>query len=831
MAASPQPLRSLSKKVSFTSLTTVTEDSKDKRLAILTSGGDSQGMNATLRAIVRISLYKGMKPYLVYEGYNGLVKGGELIKECQWADVSYILHRGGTVIGTARCNEFREEEGRLRAARNLVQIGINNLVIIGGDGSLTGANIFKNEWNTLLEKLVERNQIAPIKAQQYSYLNIVGLVGSIDNDMCGTDMTIGTDSALHRIVEAIDCISSTASSHQRSFVMEIMGRNCGYLTVMAGIAGGADWVFIPENPPEAGWEKDMCKKLKTCRDQGRCLNFVLVAEGAIDTQRQKITPEYVKEVIQSELNYDTRITVLGHVQRGGKPSAYDRVLGSRMGAAAALALAKAEGEIPPVMIAIQGNEMTTVPLMECVNRTRSIDHALKEARFEDARNFRGGSFSGNIEILKRLEACSSADCVGNRAKGYRLAVMNVGAPAGGTNNCTRSFVRLMLYNGHSVLGIHNAFEGCANGEFEEMTWLQVSAWGSVGGSNLGTTRTMPSTAGMEKIASQLEKHGIQALLIIGGFEAFQSLLELEEARQMYPAFRIPILQIAATISNNVPGTEYSLGCDTALNVIVSACDVLKQSATASRKRVFVVESMGGYCGYLATAGALAGGADSAYIFEKQFKLPDLQKDVHHLVRKFRDGNVQRGLIIRNESCNVNYTTDFMAQMLAEEGDDCFIARSIVLGHLQQGDRPSPFDRILGAKYASHAVNHLLDQLQRCTNEEGDVIANTSDTVSVLGLIGLKYVATPVSSLKEISDMKYRIPNNQWWLQLYPLVRVLSHHIELDFTEEEHREQQTTAVVISKEQATAKETYSKIHLLPSLIILGAAIALITYSRFK
>lgn len=827
MAAPSPSLRQISKKVSFNSLSNVEDDPprEEKRLAILTSGGDSQGMNAALRAIVRIALYKGMKPYLVDEGYNGLVKGGHRIRKCQWADVSYILHKGGTVIGTARCREFREEEGRLTAARNLVTAGINNLVIIGGDGSLTGANLFKSEWPTLLEKLLAKNEITREQAQKYSYLNIIGLVGSIDNDMCGTDMTIGTDSALHRIVEAIDCVGSTAFSHQRSFVMEIMGRNCGYLTVMAGIAGGADWVFIPERPPEPGWEKSMCQKLKTCREQGRCLNFVLVAEGAIDQEGQKITPEYVRDVIQRELGYDTRITVLGHVQRGGKPSAYDRVLGSRMGAAASLALAKSEGEIPPLMIAIQGNEITTVPLMECVNRTRRIDMALKEARFEDVRNLRGQGFVNNIDILKRLEATSSPNKESQGQK-YKFAVMNVGAPAGGTNNCTRSFVRLLLYQGHTVMGIHNAFEGCANGEFEEMNWLQVSSWGSVGGSNLGTSRTLPSKANFRKIAEHLERNKIQALLVIGGFEAFQSIIELEENRHTYPPFRIPILQIAATISNNVPGTEYSLGCDTALNVIVSACDVLKQSATASRKRVFVVESMGGYCGYLATAGALAGGADSAYIFEKPFKLPDLQRDVQHLVKKFRDGNVQRGLIIRNESCSVNYTTDFMAQMLAEEGENCFIARSIVLGHLQQGDRPSPFDRIIGAKYASHAVGNLLDQLEKCTSDEGVVLATSPETVCVLGLIGLKYETTPVRDLKSRSDMKYRIPNNQWWLQLYPLVRVLSHHTELDYGEEKHREKPPKVV----ETNLAKETYN-IKWLPPVFVIGAAIALFAYSRYN
>jgi 6-phosphofructokinase 1 len=325
---------------------------------------------------------------------------------------------------------------------------------------------------------------------------------------------------------------------------------------------------------------------------------------------------------------------------------------------------------------------------------------------------------------------------------------------------------------------------------------------------------------------------VQALLVIGGFEAFQSLIELEEARKTHPAFRIPILQVAATISNNVPGTEFSLGCDTALNMIVGACDILKQSATASRKRLFVIESMGGYCGYLATAGALAGGADSAYIFERPFKLEDLQNDVRHLVRKFSDGNVQRALVIRNESCSLNYTTEFMTQMLAEEGDEYFIARNIVLGHLQQGDQPSPFDRILGAKYASHAVDYLMGQLEKSTTESGSVVTADPCSVCVLGLIGLDCLTTPVTSLKAVTDMKKRIPNDQWWLHLYPLVRVLSRHVELDFTDEPVRKGpldsfQTKPVVLPSDINGRRRHW----LHPLLTFSAAVIALIVYMKYN
>ncbi|XP_017087828.2 ATP-dependent 6-phosphofructokinase isoform X6 [Drosophila bipectinata] len=235
---------------------------KDKGLAVFTSGGDSQGMNAAVRACVRMAIYLGCKAYFIREGYQGMVDGGDCIQEANWASVSSIIHRGGTIIGSARCQDFRERAGRLKAANNLIQRGITNLVVIGGDGSLTGANLFRQEWSSLLEELVKNGTITPEQQEKFGVLHIVGLVGSIDNDFCGTDMTIGTDTALHRIIEAIDAISSTAYSHQRTFIMEVMGRHCGYLSVVAGVISEADYVFLPEYPPPQDWPDRLVLKLE-----------------------------------------------------------------------------------------------------------------------------------------------------------------------------------------------------------------------------------------------------------------------------------------------------------------------------------------------------------------------------------------------------------------------------------------------------------------------------------------------------------------------------------------------------------------------------------------
>jgi len=200
-------------------------------IGVLTSGGDAPGMNAALRAVVRTALSRGVAVYAIEEGYQGMVDGGDRIRSMTWDNVGGIMQLGGTVIGTARCAAFRTHAGRLQAAKNLLERGIDRLVVIGGDGSLTGADLFRQEWPALLAELVASGTVARNLAEHHAHLAIVGLVGSIDNDFSGTDMTIGTDSALHRITTAVDQISSTAASHQRTFVVEVMGRNCGYLAL------------------------------------------------------------------------------------------------------------------------------------------------------------------------------------------------------------------------------------------------------------------------------------------------------------------------------------------------------------------------------------------------------------------------------------------------------------------------------------------------------------------------------------------------------------------------------------------------------------------------
>ncbi|XP_011499037.1 PREDICTED: ATP-dependent 6-phosphofructokinase isoform X1 [Ceratosolen solmsi marchali] len=763
---------------------------RGKGLAVFTSGGDSQGMNAAVRAVVRMSIYLGCKVFFIREGYQGMVDGDENFVEASWSSVSCIIHRGGTVIGSARSMDFKEREGRKKAAKNLVKRGISNLCVIGGDGSLTGANLFKEEWSDLLQELLKEGEITSDECINYQQLHIVGMVGSIDNDFCGTDMTIGTDTALHRIIESIDAIVSTAYSHQRTFIMEVMGRHCGYLALVAAICSEADYVFIPEWPPEQDWPNKLCKKLMQERLTGQRLNIIIMAEGAVDRNGDPITAEKVREVVVDKLQQDTRITVLGHVQRGGNPSAFDRVLGCRMGAEAVMALVEATPETEACVVTLDGNQAVRLPLMECVRRTKAVAQAMADKNWDLAVQLRGKGFVRNLNTYKMLTRLKAPVEAGTIKEGdhpvltkqytmcgqdhYTLAVMHVGSPSCGMNAAVRSFVRNCIYRGDKVYGIMDGVPGLANGKFRFMDWPSVTGWVGQGGAYLGTKRAPPKDEQLPQIAQKLKQFGIQALLIIGGFEGFQTALSFYNARDQFPEFRIPIAMIPATISNNVPGTEFSLGCDTALNEITEICDRIRQSAQGTKRRVFIIETMGGFCGYLATLAGLAGGADAAYIFEEKFNIKDLNQDIIAMAAKMSEG-VQRGLILRNESANSNYNTEFMQRLFSEEGKGLFSCRMNIIGHMQQGGSPTPFDRNLGTKMAAKSVEWFTEQLKKNTMADGQTISNTPESAVMLGIVRRQYRYTPFAKLIDNTDFEHRIPNYQWWMKLRPLLKVLAKH--------------------------------------------------------
>ncbi len=731
-----------------------------KRIALFTSGGDAPGMNPAVRSVVRIALDRGLEVFAIFEGYQGMVDGGDRIRALNWNDVGGILHQGGTIIGSARCQEFLHRSGRLKAANNLVEKGIEGLIVIGGDGSLTGAHVFRTEWPGLLKELANNGQITREQADRFSQLAVVGMVGSIDNDFYGTDMTIGADTALHRITEAVDAISSTAASHQRSFVVEVMGRHCGYLALMGALATGADWVLIPESPPDIdNWEDKMCQVLKKGREMGRRDSVVIVAEGAQDRHGNPITSSYVKQTIETRLGEDTRVTILGHVQRGGSPSAFDRNLSTIMGAAAVEAILEGANSGDTPVIGMRGNKLTRTPLNECLTRTREVAEAITAHDYQRAMAVRGGSFNAAFQTVRTfVRAMPHEPAPGQRR--LRLAIMNAGAPAPGMNTATRAAVRIGIDKGHTLLGIHNAFLGLIQGDISEFNWMTVNGWATRGGSELGTNRKVPGEGELYAIARNLEEMKIDGLLVIGGWSGYEATLELHSRRNVFPAFNIPIVCLPATIDNDLPGSELSIGADTALNNIVSAVDKIKQSAVAS-KRAFVVEVMGRYCGYLALMSALATGAERVYLPEEGVTLTDLVADVQQLILGFQQGK-RLGLVIRNELANTTYSTSFMCALFEEEGGDLFDVRQAILGHIQQGGNPSPFDRIMATRLAVECMNFLESQ-----------VGQPEPVSACIGQQAGHLEFTDLEEIHRLMDREFRRPRQQWWLGLRPIARILA----------------------------------------------------------
>jgi len=724
-------------------------------IGVMTSGGDAPGMNASVRAVVKTACKFGIDVYAIYQGYRGMVEGGDMIRRMTSDDVGGILHKGGTSIGTARCHRFRELEGRLEAAKHLIEKKIDNLVIIGGDGSLTGANFFREEWADLLAELLKRKEITAKQAGNHPVLKIVGLVGSIDNDLSGTDMTIGADTALRRITDAIDAISSTAASHERTFVLEVMGRNCGYLALISALATGADYVFIPEQPPKTDdWGKTMCEHLAEGIKAGKKKSLVIISEGAIDKHGKPIKSADVVTILQERLKVDVRLTILGHVQRGGSPTAFDRYMSTVLGYAAVKYLVEDVDGGESKIIGLQRNKVKALSLMESVEKTRSIAGYIADRNFDKAIELRGGSFNEALNAFKTLSRAFPTTNKNSKGK-MNLLVINAGSPAPGMNTAVRTAVRMALESGHNIYGVNNGFKGLTAGEIEPVTWMEVEDWASEGGSFLGTNRKEISGKDYYEIAKNLEKWKIDGMIIIGGSTAYINAYRMHQRRKDFLAFDILVACIPATINNNLPGTDFCMGADTALNNIVDAVDKIKESAVAST-RTFVVEVFGRYCGFLAELSGLATGAERVYIHEEGIHLKDLQEDVKMLVKRFKDGK-RLGLVIRNEFANDIYTTLFVSALYEEEGGDVFDVRQAILGHLQQGGAPSPFDRALATRLAVRGIEFI----------ENQFIDGQKKYVS-LGLQGGHLIIENLEDLPAQVDLEYFRPKKQWWMGLRAL---------------------------------------------------------------
>lgn len=362
----------------------------------------------------------------------------------------------------------------------------------------------------------------------------------------------------------------------------------------------------------------------------------------------------------------------------------------------------------------------------------------------------------------------------------RIGFINVGAPAGGMNAAIRAGVAYCLNRGHEPLAIYNGFAGYVRhhddkpfGAVRPFDWVDVDDWGRRGGSEIGTNRELPEESGMEDVARHIKEDGFDALFLVGGFEAFHAVSQLRKAREQYPSLRIPFVLLPATISNNVPGTEYSLGSDTCLNELVDFCDKIKQSASATRRRVFVIETQGGRSGYIATLASLGVGASALYIPEEGIDLNMLVKDINHLKDVFRSekGQSRAGrLILVNERTDKLFTAKLIADLIRHESEERFEARDSIPGHVQQGGVPSPLDRHQAVRLAIRCMEHLEQYGPHsvCPSK------NDPMTAAVIGIQGAAVQLSPIEILEknENTDWENRRPRAAHWRHMKDIADIL-----------------------------------------------------------
>ncbi|OAQ57729.1 6-phosphofructokinase [Purpureocillium lilacinum] len=461
--------------------------------------------------------------------------------------------------------------------------------------------------------------------------------------------------------------------------------------------------------------------VKKHREIGKRKTIVIVAEGARDKDGAKITPEQIKNLLADKneggLGLDTRITTPGHVQRGGTAVAFDRMLGTLQGIEAVKAVLEATSETGTCFIAIQENKLVRRPLMKATQDVKELAAAVVAEDFEKAMSLRDAEFAGKYQSY----LTTTNVLMDNRMK---IGFINVGAPAGGMNAAVRAAVAYCIGNGHEPVAIHNGFAGFARhhddqpvGSVRPFDWLEVDSWASKGGSEIGTNCELPSESGMELVANLIEQYEFDAVFIVGGFEAFTSVAQLRKAREEYPSLCIPICLLPATISNNIPGTEYTLGSDTCLNELINYCDKIKQSASATRR---------GQSG----AGRL--------------------------------------IIVNDKASNV-YDAKLIAKIIHEEAHGHFESRVSIPGHVQQGGVPSAMDRCHAVRLAIKCIEHL-ESFGRGAHNRAK---KDPSSAAVIGIQGSEVVFTPIKILEEQNtDWQNRRPNAAHWLGSYEIGNIL-----------------------------------------------------------
>lgn len=663
-----------------------------RKIAILTSGGDAPGMNASIRGAVRAALQKGWCVYGIRDGYRGLAAGGEYIIPLDWVDVSWNFREGGTFLGSARLPQLQDTnpasgELKSKALANLQALNITGLVIIGGDGSLTGGYAL----HCHLQKILPESGRG-----EDGGLSIVGIPGSIDNDIASTDMAIGVDTTLNTIVECVDKLRDTATSHRRVIIVEVMGRRRGYLAVMSGLATGADSIFIREEGIQQHQLNGMLGDLTQSFGLGQKASIIIRAEGA------PVSTGYLKETISVflEPKREVRETVLGHLQRGGIPTVFERTLATRMGIKAIEVLA--EGYPEPQMLGLAEKEI----------RPFSLAHALAQINTTSFQERLSPNTEAALALARELE--QPPRCT---AQGMKIALITDGSNVSGMNMAIRAAARRALNQGIEVKGIRGGLNGLLrareNAISLEWSMLEMKSILRRAGTLLGVSSSDAQfkETDLSPVAEELHALGISGVIVIGNKHTYHS------ACRLFPAMKIPALAIPAAFNCRLPGTDWVIGMDSALNDLLRDIDRAADAAHVTR-RIFIIHLKGDYCSCLVSLAALAGGAELLLIDEEGPEAANrdaFQSTVHQrmgaLKRMIDLGKTFATIVFfSSHAGRAEGSLEFIRKAMRDQG----ITREVAVIPLETslgGIVPTAFDRILAKRLGAKALDVLLEKIR------------------------------------------------------------------------------------------------------------------------
>ena len=664
---------------------------RPKKVAILTSGGDAPGMNAAIRGTVRAALNRGWEAYGIRDGYRGLLEGGDMIFPLDWVDVSWNFREGGTFLGSARCPELKEtttqsKKLKEKALMNLYRHNISDLVIVGGDGSLTGGY-------ALFSLLQNREYSTP--ALKHMKLSIVGIPGSIDNDIAYTDMSIGVDTTLNTIVESIDRLRDTATSHRRVIIVEVMGRRRGYLAVMSGLATGADRIFIREERVSQSELTTMLLVLQKSFEEGQKAGIIVRAEGA------PVSTTFLKETIAVllEPKREVRETVLGHLQRGGNPTVFERTLATRMGVRAIQLLDTISPE--PQLVRLNAKKISSAPLLKSLTKIQTP--AFQEGLSSNTKTA--------LHLSRKLEMPPE-----EKSRGIRIGLLTDGTNVSGMNMAIRSVARLALNRGITVKGIKGGFSGLSKGPEStvNLQWsmLEMKSILRRAGTLLGVSSSgFPlDEKGYGAIKKHMKQFKIDGLIVIGNTAVYRA------AHRLSALVNTPVVGIPAASHCNLPATDWVIGMDSTLNDLLQGIDRAADAAHVTRK-IFIVHLKGEFCNCLVKLVALAGGAEQVLIYEhaagpagQHAFQKKVRNSMNELKKMIALGKTFGTIVFYSRHPETaDQAIQFIKQSLRTEGitlDTTIIPLETSLG----GIIPTAFDRILAKRLGEKSLETVLKKI-------------------------------------------------------------------------------------------------------------------------